>query len=324
VQPADLQKVLDWDKAKFAGVNIKITADVLTDMFNTTMEDVTPQNSNTKNTIAILEEVLRTRYNPQTKMLDLSNLGEDPLLKQNGFFMLGSTTSKMFPALMAVADKKFDSEQAKRDAIVTVSLANNALTSVSPVTMLSLTFPDIKHLSLAGNKLESMKSLEGWKNRFRLVETLSLAGNPIVNLPDYRQEMIRRYPKLTMLDDVPVDRPKIEEVAGPVQNPSTAVDDKGKAILPLPTKGNLIDDPTPNTLIMAFLQKYVCYQLPLYALLTRLDYLRVSTAIGGGLSISFILPNPSSRLRSTLLLLVSRPSRKNASTGTPIFPFLAT
>jgi nuclear RNA export factor len=269
VPPAGVQSVLDWDKAKFAGINLKITSDTLeTFTFNHTMQDATPEDSDTSKTIAVLEEVLRNRYDPQTLTLDLSNLGEDALLKKNGFFQLGSTTSKMFPALMAVANKKFTSEQAKRDAIVSVSLANNMLTSVAPVTALSQTFPDIKNLALDGNRLADMKSVEGWKHRFRLLENLTFAGNPIVNLPDYRREMIRRYPRLTMLDGVPVDRPKIAAVAGPVQNPSTAVDEKGKAILPLPTKGSLVEDPTPNAFLMAFFQKYVCRQLTMCTLLT--------------------------------------------------------
>jgi nuclear RNA export factor len=253
VPPANLQTVLDWDKAKFAGVNLKITADVITDMFNDTMQEATPQNKDTTETIGILEEVLKSRYNPTNRLLDLSNLGEDQLLKKNGFFQLGSTTSKMFPALMAVADKKFDSAQAKRDAITSVSLASNSLTSIAPVTTLSLTFPDLKNLTLEGNMIEDMKAMEGWKNRFRFLEQLVMIGNPIVNLPDYRQEMIRRYPRLVTLDNIPVDRPKIDPVAGPAQNPSTAVDAKGRVILPVPTKTNLTVD--PKSLVMKFLEK---------------------------------------------------------------------
>lgn len=250
-----MQAVLDWDKAKFAGVNLRITADVITDLFNTTMAAATPQNSNTTATIGILEQVLEVRYKPETRLLDLSNLGEEPLLKANGFFELNSTTSKMFPALMAVADKKFASQQAKRDAVVSVSLANNSLSSISPVTTLSLTFPDIRNLTLEGNRIADMKSMEGWKNRFRFLEVLIMTGNPIVDLPDYRHEMIRRYPRLTLLDNTLVDRPKIEPVAGgPSQNPSTSVDAKGRPILPLPTKSDLTVD--MNGWVMNFLAKY--------------------------------------------------------------------
>ena len=232
-----MQSVLDWDKARFAGVNIKITADVMNDMFNTTMEEATPQSSSTVETIKILEEVLRTRYNPETKLLDLSKLGEDPLLQQNGFFQLNSTTSKMFPALMAVAEKKFDSPQQKRDLVHSVSLAHNALKSISPVTTLSITFPDLKNLSMEGNNIEDLKSLDGWRSRFRHLEQLIFTGNPVANLPAYRDEMIRRYPKLVMLDNIAVER----------------LPDGSDKFLPLPIRANLMFD--EHGIVMPFLSE---------------------------------------------------------------------
>lgn len=243
VPTTDLQTVLNWDKAKFAGVNIKITADVVTELFNTTIDDATPTNSSTRETINILEEVLRTRYNPETKMLDLTKLGQDPNLKLNGFFELNSTTSKMFPALMSIADKKFETAQQKRELIQSVDLSGNQLTSIAPVTTLSITFPDLKNLSLENNVLEDFKSIESWKNRFKTLEQLVMTGNPITNLPGYREEIIRRYPKLTMLDGVAVDRTHIQVGEDqnrilPVQNPSTAVDAAGRPVFPLSTKGN--------------------------------------------------------------------------------------
>lgn len=202
-----MQSVLDWDKARFAGVNLKITADLMSDMFNTAMEDATPTSSSTAETIKILEEVLRNRYNPETKLLDLSKLGEDPLLQRNGFFQLNSTTSKMFPALMAVAEKKFDSPQQKREFVHSVSLAYNSLKLITPVTTLSITFPDLKNLSMEGNEIEDLKSLDGWKSRFRHLEQLIFTGNPVASLATYREEMIRRYPRLVMLDNIAVERP---------------------------------------------------------------------------------------------------------------------
>lgn len=234
-----MQSVLDWDKAKFAGVNIKITADVMNDMFNTAMEDATPQSSSTVETIKILEEVLRNRYNPEMKLLDLSKLAEDPLLQQNGFFQLNSTTSKMFPALMAVAEKKFDSPQQKRDLVHSVSLAHNALKLISPVTTLSITFPDLKNLSMEGNDIEDLKSLDGWRTRFRHLQQLIFTGNPVASLPNYREEMIRRYPKLVMLDNIAVERPA----------------DGSDESLPMPVKENLMFD--EHGIVMPFLSELV-------------------------------------------------------------------
>jgi nuclear RNA export factor len=122
-----------------------------------------------------------------------------------------------------------------------------------------MTFPDLKNLSLEGNLIEDLKGLEGWRSRFRGLEQLILSGNPVTSLSNYKDEMIRRYPKLIMLDNVVVDRPQIQigdqnkSQTVPVQNPSTAVDANGRPILPLPVKGNLLVD--HNGLAMSFLSE---------------------------------------------------------------------
>lgn len=190
-----------------------------------------------------LEQVLVGRYNSETKFLDLSKLGEDELLKRNGFFELSSTTSKMFPALMQVAEKKFATAQQKRDTVHSVSLAYNSLKDIRAVSTLSVTFPDLKNLSLEGNMIEEWKPLDSWKNRFKNLEQLVLTGNPITSLPGYLEEACRRYPKLYMLDNIYVDpliRQKInKEIAGP---PIVGTDANGRPILPLKVKGKFIHD----------------------------------------------------------------------------------
>jgi nuclear RNA export factor len=258
VPASDMQKVLDWNMVKFAGINLTITADVVNEMLNTAVEDATPCNSNLAETIKVLEEVLRIRYNPETKLLDLSNLGDDILLKRNGFFELGSTTSKMFPALMSVADKKFTNNEQKRDWLHSVSLAGNNLKNVMPVNSLSFTFPDLKNLSLEGNLIDDIKGLDGWRSRFRSLEQLILLGNPVANAPGYKEEMLRRYPKLVMLDNNVVDRSQIRiqgtstpNGSQPTNCPAVAIGPSGEPVLPLATKGNLLVD--INGLAMSFL-----------------------------------------------------------------------
>jgi nuclear RNA export factor len=260
VPASDMQKVLDWNMVEFSGVNLKITADMVEDIFNLSMKDATPRNSNLSETIKILDEVLRIRYNPEIKLLDLSHLGNDVLLKQNGFFELGSTTSKMFPALMSIADKKFTNNEQKRDWLHSVSLAGNNLKNIAPVTALSIVFPDLKNLSLDGNLIEDMKGLDGWRSRFRNLEQLILLGNPVVYAPGYKEEMLRRYPKLVMLDNVVIDRLQIQignqnapSRSQSAQRPVTATGLKGEPILPLTIKDNLLVD--TNGLAMSFLTR---------------------------------------------------------------------
>lgn len=260
VPPAVIAQVLNWDGAKFAGVNLKITADAVDGMLDSSMQDATPKNGSTANTKAILDQVLTARYRPEEKFLDLSRLGEEAILRDNGFFSQGSTTMKVFPALMVCAEKKWPTGNIKREMIHSVSVAQNHLKSITPVTSLSITFPDLKNLSLEGNEISDLKALEGWRSRFRNLEQLYLTGNPVMNVDNYRDVMIRRYPKLVLLDNVAVDRPAIDigdnkPRINIIQNPSTAVDANGRPIFPLPVRGHLQDD--PNATATQFLMQYV-------------------------------------------------------------------
>ena len=95
--------------------------------------------------------VLAARYDANLKLLNLSALALDAGLRRMGVFDGSTTTSKVFPAMMVVCDGLFKSPQEKRDAIVSVSLADNELADVSAVTTLAQTFPDLKNLDLSRN-----------------------------------------------------------------------------------------------------------------------------------------------------------------------------
>jgi len=194
-------------------------------------------------TIRTLEGVLANRYNLESKFLDLSRLGEDVLLKANGFFQLSSTTSKMFPALMQVAEKKFTTAQQKRDTVHSVSLAYNSLKDIRAVSTLSVTFPDLKNLSLEGNSIGDWKTLDNWRHKFKSLEQLVLSGNPITSQQGYIEEAYRRYPKLVMLDNVPVDPMIKHKVAAENAAPATVlVGSDGRPILPHKVQARFIQD----------------------------------------------------------------------------------
>lgn len=214
---------------------------------------------NTQDTIAMLEQVLINRYDPNSKMLDLSRLGDDPILKGAGIFDMSSTTSKFFPALMLVADKKFKTAQEKKEAVVSVTLAHNNLTSVQTVSTFAITFPDIENLSLEGNNLKTWESIHPFKFKFRELKQLILMGNPITEEKNYKQEIIRRYVKLQMLDNEVIDRAQIGLPAPPPPPPpqpkaAGIVEARhGESGSALPIKGNfLLDDGDHGT---TFLQQ---------------------------------------------------------------------
>ncbi|KAH8148245.1 uncharacterized protein LAJ45_07697 [Morchella importuna] len=260
--------ILEWDNVQFASSHLRLTAPNLNNITssiesrsNAIISQAAPKSRDTVDTIKTLEQVLANRYNIEAKILDLSKLGEDPLLKQNGFFELSSTTSKMFPALMQIADKRFQTAQQKRDTVHSVSLAYNSLKDLRAVTTLSVTFPDLKNLSLQGNLIEGWQALDSWRNRFKNLEQLVLMGNPLTRQPDYKQEAMRRFPALVMLDNVPLDRPAIKigdearRGAGPgASGMSGAVDEGGRPVMPLRTKGKFIQD--DHGVAMGFLSTF--------------------------------------------------------------------
>lgn len=157
--------------------------------------------SETPNTINVLKGVLSRRYNVDSKLLDLSQLGSDPELVNIGMFNTTSRESKFFPALMKICDSIFTTAHQKEEAIASVSLANNALPSIQSVTTLAQTFPAIKNLDLSNNQLKDLTALDGWRWKFRKLDHLVLTGNPIeAEVPTYKDDMLKWFPALTILN----------------------------------------------------------------------------------------------------------------------------
>ncbi|KUI63176.1 mRNA export factor mex67 [Cytospora mali] len=147
-----------------------------------------------------LQQVLERRYNPNTKLLDLSALGQDPTLTEMGLFQAKNTAEKTFKVLMVICQDLFKTAQAKRDAIESISLAGNNVDFVGQVFDLAETFPDLKHLDLSNNHFSSLKQLNKWRSRFRHLETLLLNDNPIIQAePNYAVEIRDWFPKLQNL-----------------------------------------------------------------------------------------------------------------------------
>ncbi|XXG94012.1 nuclear mRNA export, poly(A)+RNA binding protein [Hypoxylon texense] len=159
-----------------------------------------------------LRNVLSARYDPNTKLLNLSSLGDDPILKQMGFFSGGSKPEKLFRALMAVCEGLFKTPEEKRNAVVSVSLAANNVDDVLQIMSLADTFPDLVNLDLSQNQFKDLKSLQKWQHRLRKLETLLLNDTPIeATTPDYKAELISWFPRLQNLSGLQVRTP--EQVA---------------------------------------------------------------------------------------------------------------
>ena len=106
---------------------------------------------------------------------------------------------------MKICDSIFTNAHAKEEAIVSVSLASNTLTTIASVTTLSQTFPALKNLDLSNNKLKNLTALEGWRWKFRKLDQLILTGNPIeTEVPTYKDDIMKWYPTLTTLNTVQI------------------------------------------------------------------------------------------------------------------------
>ena len=106
---------------------------------------------------------------------------------------------------MKICDGIFTTAHAKEEAIVSVSLANNALTTIASVTTLSQTFPALQNLDLSNNKLRNLTALEGWRWKFRKLDQLILTGNPIeTDVPTYIDDIKKWYPSLTKLNGIQI------------------------------------------------------------------------------------------------------------------------
>lgn len=157
-----------------------------------------------------LAGVLATRYDLELTLLNLNALGTDPVLIEMG--LLSTTPAmavKTFKVLMKLCNDQFKTRREKREAVQSVTLADNSLESLDAVYDLSDTFYDLKHLDLSRNQISSMKQLIKWRGRFKQLETLLLNDNPIVLAePGYAMESLTWFPNLQNLSGIQVRTPE--------------------------------------------------------------------------------------------------------------------
>ncbi|KAI1172509.1 hypothetical protein F4777DRAFT_590474 [Nemania sp. FL0916] len=201
----DAQEILKVDKFMFAGAPLHITE---------VPEGFPDSDSTQLSSLALdlkeqLRGVLSSRYDVNAKLLNLNSLGEDPNLNQMGFFSgESSSPEKMFRALMAICDGLFKTAQAKRDAVVSITLAGNNINDVQQIMTLAETFPDTINLDLSRNQLKDIRSIQKWRHRLRSLQTLLLHENPIETAnPNYRAEVVTWFPKLLNLSGTQVRTP---------------------------------------------------------------------------------------------------------------------
>jgi nuclear RNA export factor len=149
-------------------------------------------------TVALLEGFLGRRYDPNTKLLDLSSIAADEEVRKSGMFDSEKTQKKFFPALMIVCDEMLPTRAQKIEAIDSVSLANNNVPNLNVIYDLVKSLNHIKNLDLSGNAFATLGPLKPWKNRFKSLEHLII--NPFPE-PNWEDEIIDWFPRLRILND---------------------------------------------------------------------------------------------------------------------------
>ncbi|VEU21464.1 DEKNAAC102271 [Brettanomyces naardenensis] len=163
----------------------------------------------TQNTVELLRSFLRTRFNPSAKMLDLTNMVNDPTLVQNGLFSNPNTSSKFFPALMKLAN------QDKLD-IESVNLSDNLLDDHCKYLVdLAASYPNLKNLAIGNNNIRRMEFFDRLKTKFAYLRELIVSGNPIVATNDANilKGIVDIFPRLIILNGQQVrDESKVNAI----------------------------------------------------------------------------------------------------------------
>lgn len=205
--PEDIETMLKLNNFQFAGANLTIercesSAHLRSTSSREKKEGLSQEAQELQTRI---QGILASRYDGDLKLLNLSALGQDAGLVEMGMLDGDKRISKLFPVLMAICDKLFTTPQAKRDAIESITLADNELVDLSNVAILAQTFPDLKNLDLSRNKFADLKALDIWRWKFRELENLVMSGNPIEHTtPAYNVDMLKWYPKLSVLSGIQV------------------------------------------------------------------------------------------------------------------------
>ncbi|CAI6365160.1 unnamed protein product [Macrosiphum euphorbiae] len=141
-------------------------------------------------------EAVVTRYNPSTKILDLSQFHACSLFTNNQLFVPLNRPAVLLAALNMAA------QYTKHD-LYCLNLAKNYIYLGEGLTWIRRLFPELKVLDLADNKLSDLnelRSLLGYT-----VEVLNLSRNPVCNSMDkecYRRDVQKLFPMLINLDNL--------------------------------------------------------------------------------------------------------------------------
>ncbi|SAM80643.1 related to mRNA export factor mex67 [Ustilago bromivora] len=218
----------------------------------------------TQNVVSLIKRFLQSRWNPQAKFLNLENMRADPILQAEGIKPPGvaGSSKELGNVIWKLCSETYP------DA-VTISLANNYLRSLGPVSSLPAYFPNLQNLSLEGNELRWTKDLDTFaarKSKLTNLKELLLTGNPVHasamaagNEEGYRQEVLSKFRTLTMLDQKPVTPTESAFANLPTTGKSKKMDADAAQVplrnFPVPNKPGFVDADA-GAIMPSFLSKF--------------------------------------------------------------------
>ncbi|KAL4002523.1 TAP C-terminal domain family protein [Acanthocheilonema viteae] len=146
----------------------------------------------------LIAECLKKRYNVETRALDLSEFGLDELFRSRSLH-LSLTRNNIMMAVVDLIDQHYG-------GVIALSMKGNRLRFLDFFACLLYRIKNVKTLDLSANQIDKeseLEKLKGWP-----VETLFFENNPLCgsysSAETYLSAVHRVFPKVTMLDGIPV------------------------------------------------------------------------------------------------------------------------
>ncbi|KAJ3084400.1 nuclear mRNA export, poly(A)+RNA binding protein [Rhizoclosmatium hyalinum] len=203
--------------------------------------------------LALITEILQSRYNQEGKFLDLANLPNDPRMQSNvslsGFGSDSQETLKIGPVICKLVGKLFPD-------VMSINFHSCKLLSLKPFATLSVYCPFVQNLCFESNMLQAYRDVEALEgHRLKNLREVIFGGNPVYDreakkgepgITAYRTKMKQIFPTIKILDMVPFE----DEIALPeIGLPS-------EDALPETEKGSFMDSEVTANMVQAFIPKF--------------------------------------------------------------------
>ncbi|TFY76674.1 hypothetical protein EWM64_g7337 [Hericium alpestre] len=214
--------------------------------------------------VEVWREFVQKRWNPEQRFLDLGRMSEDQFLRKHRVTPPGApgSSAKESSVIFKLASQL-------KPPVQSLSLANNNIQTTQIISSIAHYLPDLANLSLENNALrvwrdiDSISQVSDKKDKLLKLRELILIGNPIRELEvknnrldSYRNNIIRRFPTLEVLDQEPITKiafnaPASSQSSTPATGPRPTATTFPAEMVPTFMTG------VPDTFIINFLTRFL-------------------------------------------------------------------